>query len=144
MRVFKTLAVFIVILISIIVKISTRKVQVRVTATPLCLGGLLDTNIENIKAEIGKLGKKGYIIPQNTTDGECNSRISIHADVKDFNINDSAIYTNYTYSQSHKNITKKIPDDCENRDDDIQEDFGRKYYFLCNLGYLDPNQKTKS
>uniref|UniRef100_A0A0N5C4V3 Plasmodium variant antigen protein Cir/Yir/Bir n=1 Tax=Strongyloides papillosus TaxID=174720 RepID=A0A0N5C4V3_STREA len=110
----------------------------------MCIGGLFTGTSEDVKAELGKLGMKGHIKPKNTTDGLCNYRITNHANFTESDIKNSDIYVNYTYTSSHRNITKKIPDDCKDKDDYIQQDFDNKYHFLCNLGYLDPNPKNES
>uniref|UniRef100_A0A0N5BII6 ApeC domain-containing protein n=1 Tax=Strongyloides papillosus TaxID=174720 RepID=A0A0N5BII6_STREA len=140
MKVSKILTVFIILLISTIYKIYTVHVQVRVYSTPLCPEGRSTYKTENVTAEIRKDERRR---PKNTTIGPCGFGIFIWANLPWKKFSKNEFYVNFTYSVSHKNITKRIPDDCNSRNSDKQRNPDKTYHFLCNLGLIDPNPKNE-
>uniref|UniRef100_A0A0N5B7T1 Uncharacterized protein n=1 Tax=Strongyloides papillosus TaxID=174720 RepID=A0A0N5B7T1_STREA len=135
MKVSKTLTVFIIILISTIVKIYTVLVQLRVYATPICPGGKLEFDTENVTAQIRKDKDEA---PKNETKGLCGRRISVFAKVPNGTFQKNKFYANYTWITSNKNITKRIPKDCKQKDNYIQQNLDKTFYFFCDFGYLNP------
>uniref|UniRef100_A0A0N5C2M8 Uncharacterized protein n=1 Tax=Strongyloides papillosus TaxID=174720 RepID=A0A0N5C2M8_STREA len=130
MRVFKTLTVFIIISISIIVKIYATQFYLSATGTPKCLFKTAPSSEERVKVQLGINGSDRRF--QHKI-GTCGESITVKGPFDSSVINSGKIYVNYThtYKKIIKKVTYKIPDDCQTSGGYGSRRRSNNYY--CNL-----------
>uniref|UniRef100_A0A0K0EZL2 Uncharacterized protein n=1 Tax=Strongyloides venezuelensis TaxID=75913 RepID=A0A0K0EZL2_STRVS len=141
MKVFSTLTVFKIFLLSNIIKICSG-FELRVSASPGCPEGRYKYSTHNVTATLVKNNTKKT---KGENVGLCGFVMTVSANVSIDEYKIKVLYANYTYSNSTISLIKKIPEDCVSKDDFTQYDPWKNIkYRLCSLGYLDPNPKTES
>uniref|UniRef100_A0A0N5BGS4 ZP domain-containing protein n=1 Tax=Strongyloides papillosus TaxID=174720 RepID=A0A0N5BGS4_STREA len=127
MRFFKTLAVFIILLISKSFGISWSNYKLQVHGKPMCKPGEKKT----VELKIEKRENQVVLARKN---GECNTEIEINVTLAESTITDRVIWARFYYFNAGY-YTRRIPEEC-------RPHIKKTDHYDCNIGEIDPNKIT--